>query len=304
EAQPSSADAAHADPKADFAAARTRFAIKDYKGALPLFQRALAASGSPNAALYVGLCLKGLRRPIEAYEAMTVAARESANKMATDASYRHTNDVAKQTLAELQKKIGLVTVTVSGAPVGVHVTVNGAPLPDERLGTPWPVPPGKVSVVAAAAGVADQRADVVVAAGADKAVPLVFAAHGSELAAASPAPAAPEAPSRGMTPMRKTGIAVAGMGVVGLGVFALAGLMANADYDNVKRQCGGRCTGTKFQSDIDRGRTLDTLANVGLVVGVAGVAGGGVLFALGGRKTERDASLSIGPGRVAIEGRF
>ena len=123
--------------KTEFAAGRSRFASKDYAGALPLFRKAFDASGSPNASLYVGLCLIELAQPVEAYDVLSATARESEKRMAGDPAYQHTTEVAKEKLALLEKKVGRVTVTLTDAPVGATVTVNAKPA-RPRANRRWP----------------------------------------------------------------------------------------------------------------------------------------------------------------------
>src|SRR5262249_27699536 len=73
--------------KTEFAAGRTKFQAKDYAAALPLFQAAWKATGSPNAGLYVGLCQMELGRWTDAFDTMSQTVREAEQKKATDPAY-------------------------------------------------------------------------------------------------------------------------------------------------------------------------------------------------------------------------
>jgi hypothetical protein len=303
--QPKAAASANGG-KTEFAAGRSRFAAKDYAGALIFFRKAFEASGSPNASLYVGLCLIELNQPVEAYEVLAGTARESEKRMAADPAYQHTNEVAKEKLGELEKKVARVTVTVD-ATGGAAVTVNGAAVAPDRLGSSVAVAPGKVVVAATTPGQPEQRAEVVVAAGEDKPVALHFAPAASA-GAVGPAKTVDIARSSGggggLTTMRIAGIAVAGVGVVGFVIAGAASAASGAKYNDVKTHCGAPCTNPTFVDEINSGKTLDAVATTGLIVGIVGVAGGATLFILGGRKSDARTSLEIGPRAIRVSGSF
>ncbi|HEY4117505.1 MAG TPA: hypothetical protein VGM56_06595 [Byssovorax sp.] len=293
------------DASKAFADGRTRFNAKDFAGALPLFRKAFDASKSPNAELYVGLCLVELKQPVDAYEAMSIAERDSSAKMAQDPSYAHTRDVAAGVRAKLEKEIGRVVVTIDGAPSPPQVVVNGAALAPERVGAPFAVAPGPVTIVATSEGAPPVREKADVAAGEQRTIALRFHA-GSALLPARPGGTEPAASPSWFTPMRTAGVIVAGVGVAGLAAFAVTGLMANSTYSSVQSACGGRCSAADpHASDISKGRTLDTVADVTLGVGAAALVGGAALVLFGGPKAGTPhTSLVVSPRFVGVGGTF
>jgi hypothetical protein len=82
--------------------------------------------------------------------------------------------------------------------------------------------------------------------------------------------------------------------------------MANSRYASISAACGGKhCTDPSFASQIDGGRRLDIIADVGLGVGIAGLVGGTLMVALGGPKAAPPnvtAWAAPGGGGIAVRG--
>jgi len=87
------------------------------------------------------------------------------------------------------------------------------------------------------------------------------------------------------------------------------GAMHHAKFSDLEDSCpNNRCTRDR-QDDIDSGKTDETLANVGLVIGVLGAGAGVTLFILSGRKSANappasSASLTFGPGSLRLTRHF
>jgi hypothetical protein len=105
-----------------------------------------------------------------------------------------------------------------------------------------------------------------------------------------------------------------GVGVVGLGAFTVFGLMNNSKFDDIEKQCAGgsRCPDS-LGSDAETGRSYQTFANVGLGVGVVGVATAVVLLISerGSATSEVSAEtktssmeLNLGIGSASVRGQF
>lgn len=271
------------DERARFKAAQQLYDKSDYNGALAAFR----AIPSPNAHLYVGRCLRELKRLPEAYEELTLTIREATARAQTEPRYADTRDAASTERAALVSKVGLVVIAVTDRPAGLVVKVQGQPISPDRVGESIAVTPGAVVIEAAAPGRESFRKEIALGAGASEmlAVSLPQAA----LAPSPPKddkpspPGAPDKPSRPLGAVRIAGFAVAGLGLVGWGAFAVVGSMANSKYQSVYDACGGtHCTDPAYAQRITTGRKLDTAANIGLAVGIAGVVGGGLMIALGG----------------------
>ncbi len=77
-------------------------------------------------------------------------------------------------------------------------------------------------------------------------------------------------------------------------------------YNTVSTACGGtHCTDPAYQSQINAGKTLDTVANIGLGAGLAGLAAGTLMIVFGGAH-EPPVAVTASPdgARLLMHGRF
>jgi hypothetical protein len=289
---------AAADERTRFKAAQELYEKSNFAAALPLFR----AIQSPNARLYAARCLVGLKQLPEAYDELSATVREATERALTEPRYAATRDAASTERTALAAKIGLVVIAVTDRPAGIEVTVAGRVVPADHLGEAVPVAPGPVLVEATAPGrVAFQRK---LAIGAGSSEVLAIALVADTVAATSPTPTTPHEKTGGG--LRTAGFVVGGVGVAGLATFAVTGLLANSKYNTVSAACGGtHCTDPAYQSQINAGKTLDTVANVGLGVGLAGLAGGALMIIFGGPH-EAPVAVTASPegARLFVHGHF
>jgi hypothetical protein len=80
--------------------------------------------------------------------------------------------------------------------------------------------------------------------------------------------------------------------------------MAQSSYNDLQNACGGRPCPSSKCSEIDSGKTDVLLANVGLVVGIAGVAAAGTLFVLSLPKHApvSNVGLVLSPSGIGVTG--
>ena len=307
-AQPSAQEA-----QAKFEAGQKRYNAADYAGALALFREALTGTSSPNARLYVARCLRELGELPQAYAEMRRTARDAAGLAAKEKRYQETQKAAESELAALDGRVGRLQVNLpEDRPAGTEVRVDGQPVSDEDLAEPIPIKPGTVTVEVNAPGQSTFSRRVAVAAGSEEKVDVQFAAPAPGVPSPTPQPE-PETSSRGGA-VRIAGFAVAGVGVVGMAVFAVAGLSAQSQFDDIEEACGGeRCVDQKYNEQIESGERATTVANVGLVLGAVGLVAGGLMIAFGGPKPARantgaakaaGVSLMVSPSTVGVRGRF
>jgi hypothetical protein len=294
-----------AQAQKEFAEAQKLYQKNRCDEALPKLERVLEATGSPNARLYVARCLRQLGKLPEAYDAMTETVRTADARASEDEHYAETRSAAAAERAALESKIVRVVIAAADAPDGLSVEVNGKPLAIERLGETIALAPGKLSLRATAPGHRDFERKLDLKAGASITVAIALHPEGAPVKPAAAAGASPEpqpdeqAPTRdaatggGGFGLRGWGWVTLGVGVAGLATFGVAGSMANSRFDDLEQECGGPCPASK-QGDIDDGRRLDLIANIGLGVGIAGVVAGTTMILLGGSKKEA-AALKISP---------
>jgi len=288
--------AAATDEKARFKAAQDLFDKGKFAAALPLFR----AIESPNATFYAGLCLRDLKQLPEAYDELSSAIRGATARAASEPRYAATRDAASTERAALTAKIGLVVIAVTDRPAGLEVKIAGRPVPVERLGEAVAVAPGPVLVEASAPGRTPFQRELALGAGSSEVLAIALPTTATTADRAT----APRAQTGGG--LRTAGFVVGGLGLAGFVTFAVTGLLANSKYDSVATACGNtHCTDPAYSSQIGAGKTLDTMANVGLAAGIVGVTGGALMILFGGPH-EAPVAVTASPdgARLFLHGRF
>ncbi len=272
-----------------FGEAQKLFDKGKYAEALVGFRQAYNASNSPNARLMVGNCLIALGKNSEAYAEMAETLKDATARADKEPKYAKTRDSATAQLTLLEGKIGKVVVHIEER--GAEVTVNGIRIAPDKLGTTLAVDPGTVTIAAKHVDGRTVFQERVVAPGKTETVDLVFPSEtpSTQLATdTSMAPAKPKDHAETATASKGGGVRVAGgvvlgLGVAGMALFAITGFMAKSRFTTLETECGAvRCTDAKYADVVDSGKTLTTVANVGLGVGVGGIVGGALMMALGG----------------------
>jgi len=293
------------------------FEKKKYALALQEFKVSYATVPSPNSHLYMARCLVQLGETREAYVEFDKVIAEAEARSKTEPKYAPTRDSAKTERDELNSKLAFVTVQVKGGDPSAKVKIGTIEIPASEWGKPVPVMPGAGEVVLEGPGPAVKQS-VNLSPGEKKEVTLDAT---PEPAHTEPHPEPPppdktvETPSHGGDPkLRPYAYVAGGVGVAGLAVFTVAGLMANSTYSDLQNTCKGPCPSDR-KDDVSAGRTQQTLANIGLVVGVLGVGAGVTLFILsrGGSSENKtgsaqretgSTSVLVGPGFTGVRGTF
>jgi hypothetical protein len=229
--------------------------------------------------------------------------------------YAKTRDSATSQLALLEARVGKVVVNL--AERGAEVTVNGVRVAPEKLGTTLAVDPGTVTIAAKHVDGRTVFQEKVVAAGKTETVDLVFppvkAPNDKGMDASQPGGSMPSnddtesAPASKGGGVRVAGGVVLGLGVAGMALFGITGFMAKSRFTTLETECGGtRCTDAKYADIVDSGKTLTTIANVGLGVGVAGIVGGTLMMVFGGpsKPPVPKVGLSFSPGGAYFQYRM
>ncbi len=285
-----------------FGTGMAEFEKKQFGAALTAFQESYNVVASPNSHLMVARCLRELGKLAEAaveFEGVIAEAK-------TEAKYAETLKSAHTEYDELRPKLGFVSVQLKGAPADATVEVAGRAVDTSKLGSPVAVDPGTVMVVVSSPKGRESRT-VAVVAGATKEVEI-------DLTAAPPPPPPPsdsgvKVDSRKFG-MREWSYVAGGVGAAGLLTFTVFGLMNNAKHSDLEDSCpGGKCPPDK-ESEIDSGKKYQTIANIGLGVGIVGLGAGTALFLLSNKKkpqeqhTSSAPQLVVGPGSFLVRGKF
>jgi hypothetical protein len=246
---------------------------------------------------------------------------QDATKLsAKEERYAKTADAATTERTDVEAKLAFVVVTVAHAPADAVLKVGGKTVPPDQWVEPIVAPAGAVDVVLSDAS------------GKELARQTVMATVGQKLpvdldAQPAPPPAAPvphevaaedkpdngppppdttsPPPSSGRAKLRPWAYVAGGVGVAGLATFTIFGLMSNSNYSDLQNACHPvtACPGSK-SGEIDNGKTYQLVANIGLGVGIVGVAAGATLFvlSLGGKSSPTATGLVIGPSFVGLRG--
>lgn len=289
-----------------FVKATELFKAKKFSAALEGFKASYALVPSPNSHLYLARCLSNTGERREAWLEFDRTADEAS---AGGAKYVPTHDSAVLERDELSNKLGLVTVAAPDADASLTIRIANHEVPSDRRGKPYPVDPGMVDVVVEAPGKPPLRRTVTVGAGERRDVSL-DAPVAAPVAPVASAPVAEEK-SDG-NPLRTGAFVAGGVGVAGFVVFAVGGALSSKTYSDLQALCvnqAGCPNGDRTLADqkISTGITQQTLANVGLGVGIAGIATGTVLFVLSTRRASSDqptTGLVVGPSWIGAKGTF
>jgi hypothetical protein len=278
------------DAQARFAEAVRLYKERQFEHALPLFERLEVDTDSPNARLYVGYCLLKLERRVEAYRAFSrLLGTSSAPR---EDKYDATREAARAELFALDQRVAKVVVAPAESLPGLRVSLDGAALDPAVFGLVYAVEPGAHRIEAQADGRSPLVRSIQVGAGETKTLTLLLPKPEAAPVSAAKTRAPVSAPDDGAT-LRMLGFSSLGIGAAGLAVFAVAGVSAKNVHDNLEAECGeAGCSDSAHQDDASRGETLQSVANAGLVVGLAGAVGGAILLLVGRTPTNSHTTVT------------
>jgi hypothetical protein len=319
-ADPSSATAAQKKEAMDhFTAGKQAFEAKNYEKAAMELRAALEVVDSPNARLELARALRDAGKLDEAWTEYERVVQSATKLAAKEERYAKTADAATTERTDVESKLAFVLVAVAHAPAGAVLKVGGKTVPPDKWDEPIVAPGGAVDVVLSDASGKELARQTVMATVGQKlpvdldaqpapapapAAPHEVAAEDKPDNAPPPADTTPPPASSGRANLRPWAYVAGGVGVAGLATFTIFGLMSNSNYSDLQGACPNRNCPAGKSSEIDNGKTYQTVANVGLVVGLVGVAAGTTLFvlSLGGKSAPVTTGLVVGPSFVGLRG--
>jgi len=283
--------------------------------ALQKFKDSYNAVASPNSHLMVARTLVELGRLTEAYEEYEKTIPEAEAAAALDKKYESAAQSAKTEQADVRSKIAMLKLNVTGAQSGDRVTVRGREIPQSDWSKPIAVMPGSVRVELQQASGKETVKEVDAAAGAEVAVELSPAAASGATAAGSAEGSVTMDSSSGGPSMRTWAYVAGGVGVAGVATFAIFGAMNNSKHSKLEDECTNGVCPADLESDRDAGKKYQTIANIGLVVGVVGLGAGTALYLMSGKSEKtavhrpqktgpRVTDVSVGYRSVVVSGAF
>lgn len=290
--------------QARFQRARDLMAKKQYEQALVEFRASHDIVASPNTRLEIARCLHLMGRLVAAYAELGRTAIEARELTAQDNRYKRTGDAATSERSEIEPQLGFVALTIENPAEGTRVVVGGEELRRAAWAEPAPVAPGAADVVVETPGHAPVKRTVSLAAG--QRTSLTIDAQSGEVAqAAQPAPPPPATQQpKNLAAVRPWAYVAGGVGAAGLLTFAIGGAMAKSTYDDLNSACGGGPCPPSKTGEISSGKTQETIANVGLVVGAVGAVAGVTLYVMSLSKStpSSNAAIVVSPGWIGVRG--
>jgi hypothetical protein len=213
-------------------------------------------------------------------------------------------DVAETQLATIDQKMPRLTIHLTPrAPVGSGVLCDGSAVGAASMGVAVPLDPGPHRVIAIAPGRAQRVFNVTLI---EASRTEIAVEPGGPLVADAPSATAEPGPEGSGSPTRQIlSYGVLGLGAAGIVVGVATGIAAGSKHAALEGECTENNCPTSAQSDLDGFRALRTWSTVGYVVGIAGLAGGTVLWLTAPKTGERSAAaLWIGPAFAGAAGRF
>lgn len=259
-----------------FAQGSTAFLAKKYAEALEDLRASYKLVPSPNSGLLIARCLRELNRRVEAVDMYATVAADARRRAADgDVKYTQTADVAVAEGAAIRATLGTVRVRVAHPAPGSTVEIDGEARPATESEIVVLHAPGDVTVKLKPKTGAEQSQRATVAAGGD--VRMEFTPPAGAVPTPAPLPVEPThvlAPAEGEPPGWTMPAALSGLGVAVIGTGIFIGFRVKSDeiYDGLKQRCGSFGCGPEDQPTADEGKRYQTIADVGLVVGIVGAA--------------------------------
>lgn len=313
--------AAKAKAKQAFERGEEQYKNGHFSEAAAAYEESYAAVHDPKALLMLA---RVQRDDGELLKARTTCekAREAAESTELPSqATRAMLDEIENELRAIDDVLGFVTIVLSHAPTGTRVTLDDTDVTTE-MGQPIRAEPGPLVVTAIAPSGTERTENAMVKAGQTSTVTLSFpwSAQPHPALAVAPRdegrPTPPRekknerSPAEPSDTQRTLTWVAGGVGVAGVATFVVFGMMSGSKYEELDGACPeGHCD-PGLESDRNSGKTFQTVANVGLVVGAVGLGTAITLFAIGSApgaahgKRATTGKLELGLGRVAFSGSF
>jgi hypothetical protein len=248
-------------------------------------------------------------RLVDAYVDLGRTAVEAKELSREDPRYQKAAEAAEEERKQLEPRLGFVMIGITHPSSTTTLRVAGDEVRRGGWSEPVPVKPGPAKVIVETPGHALIEQNIQLAAGERKSLAIDAGAE-ADVATADPQAGhgAVTASTSSPTSLRPWAYVAGGVALAGFATFTVFGLKANGTYSDLRSQCPAGPCPPGHEDDISSGKTSQTVANIGLVVGIVGAAAGVTLFLLSMPKKNAPASaataLVVGPASVALKGAF
>jgi hypothetical protein len=292
-----------AEAKEKYQQGMRAFEAGKFEEALKGFEQSYDTVASPNSHLMIARTLIRLGQRVAAYRMLDEVVKEA--KAAKDqAKYGKTARAARAEQEQLGRQLAFVTVEFGGA------TLNGEEIPPGQWHTPIAMEPGTVDIVIRTKAGGEEHHQVKLEAGENRSIsptPPVVQQQGSPAAVLPNAPAPPPEAAPAAPPsvsLWTVGYVATGVGLAGMAAFTIFGLVNNSTYSDLEAECPDRRCPERLAGTAENGRTYQTLANVGLGVGIVGLGSALALFLAGSPSKSSEAATTTAATRIVVGPRF
>ncbi|WP_394838796.1 tetratricopeptide repeat protein [Pendulispora rubella] len=288
-----------------FLKGRKLYDARDYAGAAEEFRASHDIVASPNSLLFLARSLRQKGDLVAAYVEFDKARVEAKELARDDTRYEKAGEAATIERDALASKLGFVVVDVENPTEQTTLKIGGDTIRRAGWSEPAPVVPGTTSIEVDTPGRAPVTTSVTVSAGQTEHTRL-DAQSGASTTTEAPAPPPPANSDR--SGLRTGAYIAGGVGAAGLITFVVAGLMNNRTYGSLEDACGKAPCPESKNDDISKGKTQQTIANIGLVVGLLGAGAGVTLFVLSQPRKQAPAAartqVVLGATGISLRGSF
>jgi hypothetical protein len=309
--------------------------------ALAAFRASYDIVPSPNSHIMIARTLRDKGDIAQAYAEYDRVVGEADEASKRDAKYQATADTARSERTKLREKLTMVIVRAKSPPDDLRVSVGGRPIERSEWGKPVPVPAGALVALGVADGRSDQRKELSGFPGDELVVLFDYSTPpprptvSREPTQPSPPPPddsvvatpfvsndatpdIPHEPPRPAPPPTNRTWAYVSLGASGAGLltFFTFGALDQSTYNDLQKTCPNMHCTRADQDQVDKGRSYQTIANIGL--GVAVVAGSLGAILLTGRGDDAAPAtymkrpqkgpvltdVAVGPASLQVRGAF
>jgi hypothetical protein len=284
-----------------------------FEQAIRRFREAHDIVKSPDATLMIAAVHRDTGDLLTARAEYRQALEEAKAAAEVDPKYRTMVDSIRKDLDGIDGVIGKLEVKLVHAPSGTTVTIDGEPIDTATLREAQLVMPGSITVLATAPDGSVSRKIVTVNAGQSTSVELAFVRERASATFFTDGEGRRE-DEGGRTSEHDTGSGngsghtlawvAGGVGLAGLATFGVFGVLSKSKYDELEEACASNHCPPERRDDIENGKRFQTIANVGLGVGIAGAVTGAALFLFttpSNTGAKKSGSLSVRTGFRSVE---
>jgi hypothetical protein len=310
-ALPASAQGSKQEAVTRYKEGRALIEKKQYEEALRELSASYEMLDSPNTLLLMAHAERELGRKAEAAALYEKVIADANDRVARgEERFEKTAADAQGWLDKLSQNLGKITISVSGAPEGTTVRVDGKAVDAARTSEDtmkvdaiwWTAGTVKVEATTADGATRSMNAEI------PKGGPATVALDLGDSARDQAPPPVDDAASFDSKNLEGKSIPTAswvtgGIGVAGLATFAIFGSMAKSKSSDLDA-CSPRCP--ESERDVaDAGKRDQTVANVGLAVGGIGLAAAAGFYIFQSSEPEAGTvDVGVAPTGVLVRGTF